>query len=405
MAQFFNIETFIKQHITQRSESFFTQDLQTYHQTLLNEIQGKTALVIGGAGTIGSSFVKQLMRYNPAKVVVVDTNENGLTELTRDVRSRNDITVPKEFITYPINFSDEVFYKLFEGNKPFDIVANFAAHKHVRSEKDVYCIEAMINNNVVNAKRLLDVLVANKPKHFFCVSTDKAANPVNIMGASKKLMEDLIMSYSNVLPIKTARFANVAFSNGSLLAGFIERMFKQQPLSCPSDVKRFFVSPEESGQICLLACILGDSGNIFFPKLDEGKDLVTFASAVPHFLNLFGLEVDECASENEAREKAANFNGNKYPVYFFKSESDGEKLYEEFYTDDEDYDVEKYYSLGVIKKGKTAEAENIQNVITEMKSLFANTQQINKQEVVDILNKAIPTFSHISTGISLDSKM
>ncbi len=400
----FNIEQFIKTHITKRSESFFAQDLQTHHDTLAKEIQGKSALVIGGAGTIGSSFVKQLIRYNPAKVIVVDVNENGLTELTRDVRSRNDITVPKEFITYPINFNDEVFYKLFEANKPFDIVANFAAHKHVRSEKDVFCIEAMVNNNVVNAKRLLDVLVANKPKHFFCVSTDKAANPVNVMGASKKLMEDLIMSYSDVLPIKTARFANVAFSNGSLLAGFIERMFKQQPLSCPSDVKRFFVSPEESGQICLLACILGESGNIFFPKLDEEKDLVTFASAVAPFLNMFGLSVDECATDAEARDKAANLNSKNYPVYFFASVTDGEKLYEEFYTEDEDYDLNKYHSLGVIKKGKTPEAENIQNVIGELQALFGKAS-ITKAEVVDILNKAIPTFSHINTGVSLDSKM
>ena len=400
----FNIEQFIKTHITKRTESFFSEDLQTYHETLTKEIEGKSALVIGGAGTIGSSFVKQLIRYNPAKVVVVDTNENGLTELTRDVRSRNDITVPSDFITYPINFSDEVFYKLFEGNKPFDIVANFAAHKHVRSEKDVFCIEAMVNNNVVNAKRLLDVLVANKPKHFFCVSTDKAANPVNVMGASKKLMEDLIMSYSDILPIKTARFANVAFSNGSLLAGFVERMFKQQPLSCPSDVKRFFVSPEESGQICLLACILGETGNIFFPKLDEEKDLVTFASAVEPFLNIFGLNVDECATDAEAREKAVSLSSNNYPVYFFKSSTDGEKLYEEFYTEDEDYDLNKYHSLGVIKKGKTAEAYNIQQVIKELQVLFSKPT-ITKSEIVDILNKAIPTFSHINTGVSLDSKM
>ncbi len=402
---FFNIETFIKQHITKRNESFFTKDLQEHHQTLLNEIQGKSVLVIGGAGTIGSSFVKQLLKYYPLKVIVVDINENGLTELTRDIRSRNDITVPKEFITYPINFSDEVFYKLFAKHTPFDIVANFAAHKHVRSEKDVFCIEAMVNNNVINAKKLLDKLVENKPKHFFCVSTDKAANPVNIMGASKKLMEDLIMSYSNILPIKTARFANVAFSNGSLLAGFIERMFKQQPLSCPNDVKRFFVSPEESGQICLLACILGETGNIFFPKLDEQKDLVTFASIVKPFLNMFNLEVDECKTETEAKEKAINLKDNNYPVYFFASESDGEKLYEEFYTADEDYDLNKYHSLGVIKKGKTGETENIQNVISEFQNLFASNQNIEKFQIVDILNKAIPTFQHINTGISLDSKM
>src|SRR5688500_3761301 len=242
MNPLFNIEKYIAEKITGRKESLLAKDLSTYHEQVTKEIQGKSVLVIGGAGTIGSSYIKALLRYKPGKLVVADINENGLTELVRDCRSRTDITLPKDFKSYPVNFGDPVFTKIFKQEAPFDIVANFAAHKHVRSEKDVYSIQAMIDNNVLKAKQLLDLLLDYPPQHFFCVSTDKAANPVNIMGASKKLMEEVILAYSDELNITTARFANVAFSNGSLPAGFIERVMKQQPLSCPSDVKRYFVS-------------------------------------------------------------------------------------------------------------------------------------------------------------------
>ncbi|MBS1565909.1 MAG: SDR family NAD(P)-dependent oxidoreductase, partial [Bacteroidetes bacterium] len=239
MNLFFNIEQFIGEAVTGRRESLLQKDLANNHDALTNAIQGKTALVIGGAGTIGSSFVRALIRYKPAKLVVADINENGLTELVRDCRSREDLSLPADFKSYPVSFGDKVFEKIFLKEGPFDIVANFAAHKHVRSEKDVFSIEAMIENNVLRAKRLLDLLVKYPPEHFFCVSTDKAANPVNIMGASKKLMEEVVLAYAGTLNITTARFANVAFSNGSLLAGFIDRIMRQQPLSCPSDVKRF----------------------------------------------------------------------------------------------------------------------------------------------------------------------
>jgi FlaA1/EpsC-like NDP-sugar epimerase len=406
MTQFFSVDDFIKQNITQRSNSFFEQDILKNFDTLTSEIKGKSALIIGGAGTIGSSFVKELLKFHPAKVIVVDINENALTELVRDLRSNANLTLPAEFITYPISFNEDVFYKIFNANAPFDIVANFAAHKHVRSEKDIFCIEAMINNNVVNAKKILDALITDKPKHFFCVSTDKAANPVNVMGASKKLMEDLIMNYSNELPIKTARFANVAFSNGSLLAGFIERIFKNQPLSCPADVKRFFVSPEESGQICLLACILGESGDIFFPKLTANEDLISFASIVPLFLKKFGYEVDVCATEQEAKDKAAAPNNSTaYPVYFFNSNTSGEKLFEEFYTSDETLDFDSYTSLGVIKKDVNKQNNNVATSILKIKKLFDAKEPVSKTQVVALLKEAIPSFNHLETGVNLDQKM
>ncbi|HEY9117029.1 MAG TPA: polysaccharide biosynthesis protein, partial [Roseivirga sp.] len=301
----FNLQEFISTHVTERKQSLFLNDLEKFQSLLELKTSGKTALVIGGAGTIGTSFIKALLKFKIEKLYVVDINENGLTELVRDLRSSTDLYIPAEIKTYPISFTDPVFEKMFKASGPFHIVANFAAHKHVRSEKDHFSIEAMIQNNVLKAKKLLDLLVLNPPEHFFCVSTDKAANPVNVMGASKKLMEDLILAYSNQLKITTARFANVAFSNGSLPFGFLERLAKRQPFSSPLNIKRYFVSPEESGQICLLACLLGNSGEIFFPKLDYSKDMKTFTSIAEDLLEQMGYEVEKCDSEEEARNKAS----------------------------------------------------------------------------------------------------
>lgn len=399
---FFNIEKFIDEAITGRSQSLLWKDLADNHPVIKEEIYDKSVLVIGGAGTIGASFIKALLRYQPKKLVVVDINENGLTELVRDCRSRHDIVLPNNFKSYPVNFGDAVFTKIFKQEAPFDIVANFAAHKHVRTEKDAFSIEAMIENNVLKAKKLLDLLVEYPPQHFFCVSTDKAANPVNIMGASKKLMEEVILAYSGDLKITTARFANVAFSNGSLLAGFIERVMKQQPLSSPSDVKRFFVSPQESGEICLLACVLGKSGEIFFPKLQE-KDMVNFADIATLFIKQMGLEPDICADETAARNKAANPVAGKYPVYFFQSETSGEKLYEEFYTDQEELLMDKFTALGVIQNAPRRKKEELNKIIAEIETMF--TTAVNKEDIVKLLNKLLPGFRHIETGLSLDQKM
>ena len=404
----FNLEQFIGQHVTRRQNSLFEPDIQAHADLLFKRIQGKSALVIGGAGSIGSSFIKALLRFHPARLVVVDINENGLTELTRDLRSTEGLTVPPHYLTYPINFGDTVFEKMLRREGPFDIVANFAAHKHVRSEKDQYSIEAMVDNNVLKAGRLLELLLENPPAHFFCVSTDKAANPVNVMGASKKLMEEVILAYSKHIPITTARFANVAFSNGSLPAGFLERIMKRQPLSAPSDVKRYFVSPEESGQICLLACILGNPGEIFFPKLDEA-DMLKFSDIAESLLQALGLTPHYCENEQEAkaffnRQSSIVNRQSEYPVYFFQSDTSGEKSFEEFYTEQEELDMDRFSALGVIKNAPCQTLETINAMFAGLKDAFSK-QNINKQAIVELVQTYIPNFEHIETGRGLDMKM
>ena len=247
----FVLDKFIADNVIMRPQSMFLDDIEANCEALTREIEGKSVCVIGGAGSIGSSYIRAICRFRPAKLVVIDLNENGLAELTRDLRSTDGMYVPEEFRTYTLNFADPIFERIFREEMGFDIVANFSAHKHVRSEKDKYSVQALIENNDIKAKKLMDLLTVYPPKHFFCVSTDKAANPVNIMGASKRIMEDLVIAYNQYFKVTTARFANVAFSNGSLPDGWIHRFQKKQPLVAPSDVLRYFVSPEESGQICM----------------------------------------------------------------------------------------------------------------------------------------------------------
>jgi FlaA1/EpsC-like NDP-sugar epimerase len=399
-----NIPQFIKTHITQRDKSLFEVDINQYKEQLSANIKGKSVLVIGGAGTIGSSYIKAILNFEPARLYVVDTNENGLTELTRDLRSKHGQYIPEDYKTYPMNFGDEVFRKMFVNEGPFHIVANFAAHKHVRSEKDHYSIEAMIDNNVFKAKEFLDLLTQHKPEHFFCVSTDKAANPVNVMGASKKLMEEVIMAYSRDIKITTARFANVAFSNGSLLDGYIQRIFKNQPISCPSDVKRFFVSPEESGQICMLACVLGESGEICFPKLKDDQ-MVSFRDITIDFFKEMQIPIMECKSDSEARMLAkTRTNNDPWPVYFFTSDTSGEKLYEEFYTNSDQVELNTYEGMGVIKNAVKPGKIQIENCIAELKTLM-QSEAYDKSAIVSLMNKHLPDFEHIETGKSLDHKM
>ena len=379
----------------------FDKDVFKSKSILLNKIFNQNILVIGGAGTIGSSYIKQILKYNPSKITVVDINENGLTELTRDLRSSNLLDYKPEYITYPVNLLSDTFDKIFN-SESWQVVANFSAHKHVRSEKDKISVEALIKNNVFGAIKLLNLCEVNPPKYFFSVSTDKAANPVNIMGASKSLMEKLILSKKNKFRVSTARFANVAFSNGSLLDGFIYRLNKKQPLSCSSDIKRFFVTPKQSGQICLLATFLGETGNIFFPKLDFDKDQIYFKEIALDFLKENGFEPELVLSEQEAKNFDFDKYPTKYPIYFFQTDTSGEKTYEEFFTEEEDYEVNEFDSLGYIK---TSEVNiSFVEVEADFENVFNNSNS-GKLDIVKVIKKYVPDFMHIETGKHLDQKM
>lgn len=439
----FDIENFVRKCMTKRPESLLKADFEKYAEQMHSAIDGKRMLVIGGAGTIGSNYVKAALRYfKPSAMYVVDIDENQLTELTRELRSavnseskskdeveqRNCYHIPEEYVTEPIDLGSKLFDKFFKAHGPFDIVANFAARKHVRAERDVHSIEAMCETNVFMAKKLLDLLLANPPEAFFCVSTDKAANPVNVMGATKKLMEETIMAYAapaaqqvkvrgegeqrNGIHVVTARFANVAFSNGSLPIGWLNRIAKKQPLSCPLGIRRFFVSPIESGELCLAASVLADSGDIVYPRLDPDKDMIPFDVVVKDMLNDMGLGCKVCKTTDEAkkvmRERCEKCEGCEtgegYPVEFFGSDTDGEKTFEEFYTDSDVKDETKFINLGVVKNAKRRPVVEVEAIFAKLHDVF-DKRGATKEDVVEVLKEYLPNFNHIFKGKSLDGRM
>lgn len=449
----FDIERFVRKYMTKRPESLLAADFAKYSDRMHAAIDGRKMLVIGGAGTIGSNYVKAALRqFRPAAMYVVDIDENQLTELTRELRSGSEYTVPETYVTEPIDLGSRLFEKFFKAHGPFDIVANFAARKHVRAERDIHSIEAMCETNVFMAKKLLDLLLENPPTAFFCVSTDKAANPVNVMGATKKLMEETIMAYAAAMQphtpkekgivksekgecekggerkgfkIVTARFANVAFSNGSLPIGWLNRIAKHQPLSCPLGIRRFFVSPIESGELCLAASVLAESGDIVYPKLDETRDMIPFDVVVKDMLNDMGLGCHECSSTAEAMEAMKEINDHAsspsphepsslspfpfpfpkgYPVEFFGSDTDGEKTFEEFYTNEDEKDETTFVNLGVVKNAKRRPVEEVEAIFANLHAVFDRPGS-TKDDVVEALREYLPNFHHISKGKSLDGRM
>jgi len=425
----FDIERFVRRCMTRRPESLLAADFERQSDRMHAALDGKRILVIGGAGTIGSNYVKAALRsFRPAALYVVDIDENQLTELTRELRSavssevkvegqgqeRNAYNIPDEYVTEPLDLGSKLFEKFFAAHGPFDIVANFAARKHVRAERDVHSIEAMCETNVFMAKKLLDLLLKNPPAAFFCVSTDKAANPVNVMGATKKLMEETIMAYAAQLHIVTARFANVAFSNGSLPIGWLNRIAKRQPLSCPLGIRRFFVSPIESGELCLAASVLGESGDIFYPKLDEKRDMIPFDAVVKDMLDDMGLGCRACKTTEEAKKEMRNILSSTstststsafdYPVEFFGSDTDGEKTFEEFYTDADVKDEASFVNLGVVKNAKRRPVAEVEAIFAKLHAVFDRTDA-TKEDVIEVLGEYLPNFHHISKGKSLDGRM
>ena len=427
-----DIESFVRKYMTKRAKSLLAADFAKCRDEMHRRIDGKRMLVIGGAGTIGSNYVKAALReFSPSAMYVVDIDENALTELTRELRAGEDYNVPEEYVTEPIDLGSDLFGRFFKAKGPFDIVANFAARKHVRAERDVFSIEAMCETNVFMAKKLLDLLLENPPEAFFCVSTDKAANPVNVMGATKKLMEETIMAYSDRLPIKTARFANVAFSNGSLPIGWLNRIQKRQPLSCPLGIRRFFVSPIESGELCLFASVMAESGDIVYPKLDPEKDMIPFDAVVKDMLNDMGLGCRACSSSEEAKTamekigraehvetcrgeensfceanstQSARSTRLNYPCEFFGSDTSGEKTFEEFYTDTDVKDETTFANLGAVKNARKRPVAEVEVIFANLRATFARLGA-TKADVVAVLKDYLPNFQHIEKGKGLDSRM
>ncbi len=387
-----------------RETELFEEDLAQHGQEINEIVSNSSFLVLGGAGSIGQAVFKEIFKRNPRALHVVDISENNLVELVRDVRSSLGY-IKGDFRTFALDVGSLEFNTFVQHEGPYDFVLNLSALKHVRSEKDPYTLMRMVNVNILNTEKTLLQTAKMGAKKYFCVSTDKAANPVNMMGASKRIMEIFLMRGSQKVPVSTARFANVAFSDGSLLHGFNQRIQKRQPLSAPNDIRRYFVTPGESGKLCLLSCLLGDNRDVFFPKLSEKLHLITFESIARHYLASLGLEAFPCETEEIARNSVEQLSREgKWPCYFFKSTTTGEKDFEEFFTEKEVLDMEKFKNLGVIKNEPIYEEAKLNHFESTIHTMKAK-KEWSKKQIVELFFEMIPDFGHKETGKYLDGKM
>jgi FlaA1/EpsC-like NDP-sugar epimerase len=375
-----------------------------WEDQLSEQVRGNSFLVIGGAGSIGQAVVKELFKRNPRKLYVVDISENNMVELVRDLRSSLGY-IDGDFRTFILDCGSLEFAVFLEHEGPFDYILNLSALKHVRSERDPYTLVRMIEVNILNTNKTVRHAIEQGTRKYFCVSTDKATNPVNMMGASKRIMELYLMHWSQQTPISTARFANVAFSDGSLLHGFTQRIIKRQPLSAPSDVKRYFITAQESGELCLMSCLLGENRDIFFPKLSEQLHLITFEKIARRYLRSLGFEACECATEDEARARVDELStSGRWPCYFFKSDTTGEKDFEEFTSVNDTLDLERFQSIGVIKNEPLCNGDQLARFSTEIDRM-RSTGVWMKRELVELFGELIPEFQHREMNKSLDSRM
>ena len=387
-----------------RTDELFASDIESFDQTLANIVSTSKFLVIGGAGTIGQAVTKELFKRNPLALHIVDISENNMVELVRDLRSTIGYS-KGDFRTFAIDCGGLEFDALIFAEGPYDYVFNLSALKHVRSESDPFTLMRMIMVNVFNTIKTLRLAKNMGAKKYFCVSTDKAANPVNMMGASKRIMEMFLMRESLTQNISMARFANVAFSDGSLLHGFNQRFSKRQPIAAPNDVRRYFVTPQESGELCLLSGLLGENRDIFFPKLSEKLHLVTFSEIAVRFLREHGYEPYECDSEDEARDRAEELIATKqWPCYFFKSDTTGEKDFEEFFTDSENLDINRFDTVGVIRNQPTFDESRLDEFMHGIEILRAKAAW-TKDDIVQLYFGLLPEFAHKETGKYLDQRM
>jgi FlaA1/EpsC-like NDP-sugar epimerase len=391
-------------HLIKRNADLFSRDIKNHQEQLLDTIGGSSFLIIGGAGSIGQAVTKEIFQRNPRKLHVVDISENNLVELVRDIRSSFGY-IKGDFRTFALDIGSLEYDAFIKADGAYDYVLNLSALKHVRSEKDAFTLMRMINVNILNTEKTIQQSIVNGTKKYFCVSTDKAANPVNMMGASKRIMEMFLMRQSTAIDISTARFANVAFSDGSLLHGFNQRIQKRQPIVAPNDIKRYFVTPKESGELCLMSCIFGESRDIFFPKLSEDLHLITFSEIAINFLRNLGYEPHICESEEEARTLTNELiNRKKWPCLFTASDTTGEKDFEEFYTADEILDLDSFINLGIIKNPYSLNHENLDYFTSTIDNLKASGEW-TKRDIVNLFLHMIPDFDHKETGKYLDSKM
>jgi FlaA1/EpsC-like NDP-sugar epimerase len=387
-----------------REKELFSYDIRRYDEQLNEIVSSSSFLVIGGAGSIGQAVTKEIFKRKPQKLHVVDISENNMVELVRDLRSSFGY-IDGDFQTFALDIGSVEYDAFIESDGKYDYVLNLSALKHVRSEKDPYTLMRMIDVNVFNTDKTILQAINKGTKKYFCVSTDKAANPVNMMGGSKRIMEMFLMRRSERIAISTARFANVAFSDGSLLHGFKQRIQKRQPIVAPKDVKRYFVIPKESGELCLMSCVFGENRDIFFPKLSEDLHLITFSDIAIKYLTGLGYEPYECKSEDEARELVNILpEEGKWPCLFTESDTTGEKDFEEFYTANEVLDMERFENLGVIKNKLVIEDEKL-DYFTEKICNLKENKRWGKEEIVDLFHQMIPGFGHKETGKYLDSKM
>ncbi len=387
-----------------RTDALFTQDIANNEKKLFEVVSQSKFLVLGGAGSIGQAVTKEIFKRNPKKLHVVDISENNMVELVRDIRSSFGY-INGDFQTFALDIGSVEYDAFINADGQYDYVLNLSALKHVRSEKDPFTLMRMIDVNIFNTEKTMKQAAENGAKKYFCVSTDKAANPVNMMGASKRIMEMFLMRRSADIAISTARFANVAFSDGSLLHGFNQRIQKQQPIVAPRDIKRYFVTPQESGELCLMSCIFGENRDIFFPKLSEALHLITFADIAVKYLENLGYEPYLCKTEDEARKLALTLpQQGKWPCLFSDSDTTGEKDFEEFFTENETLDMKRFENLGVIKNEALFDAK----LVSEFEAKIATLKQDktwDKDTIVKLFFKMIPGFGHKETGKYLDSKM
>ena len=387
-----------------REKELFAHDIKEHEQQLSSIVSSSTFLVIGGAGSIGQAVTKEIFKRNPKKLHVVDISENNMVELVRDIRSSFGY-IEGDFQTFALDIGSIEYDAFIEADGKYDYILNLSALKHVRSEKDPFTLMRMIDVNVFNTDKTLQQSIKNGTKKYFCVSTDKAANPVNMMGASKRIMEMFLMRRSQEIMISTARFANVAFSDGSLLHGFNQRIQKRQPIVAPNDIKRYFVTPQESGELCLMSCIFGENRDIFFPKLSEALHLITFADIAGKYLENLGYKPYLCSSEEEARELAKTLpQQGQWPCLFTASDTTGEKDFEEFFTDNETLDIERFHNLGVIKNEPIYDELKL-NHFTDMINQMKTRREWTKEQIVELFFEMIPNFGHKETGKYLDGKM